>query len=54
MGLEITGTVGVVLLAKERGVLDLIQPALDRLQGLQFRLSADTRRVVLNLAGESA
>jgi len=54
MGLEITGTVGLLLLAKERGVLDLIQPALDRLQGLQFRLSAETRRIVLNLAGESA
>ena len=53
MGLEITGTVGLLLLAKERGVLDLIQPALDRLQGLRFRLSAETRRIVLNLAGET-
>ena len=52
MGLEITGTVGILLLAKERGVLDLIQPALDRLEGLRFRLSAKTRRTVLNLAGE--
>ena len=52
MGLEITGTVGLLLLAKERGVLDLIQPALDRLQGLRFRLSTETRRIVLNLAGE--
>ena len=54
MGLEITGTVGILLLAKERGILDSIQPALTRLQTLQFRLSSETRRTVLNLAGESA
>ena len=54
MGLDITGTVGILLLAKECGIIDLVQPALDRLQGLRFRLSAETRRIVLNLAGEKA
>ena len=54
MGLRITGTVGILLLAKERGIVDSIQPALARLQGLRFRLSAETRRIVLHLAGESA
>ena len=51
-GLEITGTLGILLLAKERGLLDSVQPALDRLQLLQFRLSAATRRAVLDLANE--
>jgi predicted nucleic acid-binding protein len=50
--LEITGTLGILLLAKERGILASIQPVLDRLQALQFRLSAETRRTVLDLAGE--
>jgi predicted nucleic acid-binding protein len=54
MGLEIAGTVGILLLAKERGILDSIQPALARLQALRFRLSAETRRVVLDLAAENA
>ena len=54
MGLEITGTVGILLLAKERGILDSVQPALARLQALRFRLSAETRGIVLNLAGENA
>ena len=54
MGLEITGTVGILLLAKERGILDSVQPALARLQALRFRLSAETRGIVLDLAGENA
>ena len=51
-GLELTGTLGILVLAKERGLIDSIRPALDRLQELQFRLSAATRQMVLNLAGE--
>ena len=52
VGLEVTGTVGVLLVAKERGLLDSVRPALDRLQRLRFRLSATTYRLVLDLAGE--
>lgn len=51
-GLEVTGTLGILVLAKECGLIDSIRPALDRLQELQFRLSAPTRQMVLNLAGE--
>lgn len=50
--LELSGTLGVLLLAKERGLLDAVQPVLDRLQALQFRLDARTRQVVLKLASE--
>ena len=50
--LEVTGTLGILILAKERGLLGSIRPALDRLQALQFRLSAETRQIVLDLAGE--
>ena len=52
VGLKITGTLGILVLAKERGILDSIRPALDRLQALQFHLSAETRQIVLNLASE--
>ena len=52
VGLEVTGTMGILLLAKERGFLDFVRPALDRLQGLRFRFSAATYRQVLDLAGE--
>ncbi len=50
--LEISGTLGVLLLAKERGILDAGRPVLDRLQALRFRLDARTRQSVLELAGE--
>lgn len=50
--LEVTGTLGILILAKERGLLGSIRPALDRLQALRFRLSAATRQTVLDLAGE--
>lgn len=50
--LQISGTLGVLLLAKERGILNAVQPVLDRLQALRFRLDARTRHLVLELASE--
>ena len=52
VGLEITGTLGILLLSKEHGLLGSVQPALDRLVALQFRLDTATRRMVLDLANE--
>ena len=51
--LEITGTLGLLLRAKERGILDAVRPVLDRLQALGFRLNARTRQMVLKRAGET-
>ena len=51
-GLKITGTLGILVLAKERGFLDSVQPVLDCLQALQFRLSTATHQMVLDLANE--
>ena len=53
VGLEVTGTLGILLLAKEHSLLDAVQPVVERLQALRFRLSAATRRKVLELAGEA-
>ena len=50
--LEISGTLGLLLRAKERGILDAIRPVLDRLQALRFRLNPRTRQMVLKRAGE--
>lgn len=51
--LEITGTLGLLLRAKERGILDAVRPVLDRLQELGFRLNARTRQMVLKRASET-
>ena len=51
-GLEITGTLGILVLAKERGVIETVRPILDHLQDLKFRINATTRDIVLDLADE--
>ncbi len=51
--LEITGTLGLLLRAKDRGILDAVGPVLDRLQSLRFRLNDRTRQMVLKRAGET-
>jgi predicted nucleic acid-binding protein len=52
LNLTLTGTLGVLLKAKETGLLPAVAPVLDRLQKLRFRLDAETRQAVLRLAGE--
>jgi hypothetical protein len=53
LGLTITGTLGVLLRAKEAGLVPAITPVVERLERLGFRLAPETRVAVLKLAGES-
>lgn len=39
MGLTVTGTVGILLLARQAGIIDDIRPDLDRLTDSNFRIS---------------
>jgi predicted nucleic acid-binding protein len=50
--LRITGTVGILLIAKERSLVDRIAPELDRLLMFGFRLADPVRMAVLRRAGE--
>jgi predicted nucleic acid-binding protein len=52
LGLSLTGTLGLLLKAKENGRIDLVEPLLDRLEELRFRLDPRTRAHVLSVAGE--
>jgi predicted nucleic acid-binding protein len=47
-----TGTLGVLLKAKQTGHLKAVEPALDHLEALGFYLDAATRSAVLKLAQE--
>jgi predicted nucleic acid-binding protein len=47
-----TGTLGLLLDAKRAGLVSTVEPQLDRLQRLRFRLSAKAREVILRAAGE--
>lgn len=53
LGLSFTGTLGVLLKAKQGGHIPAVQPVLDRLEALRFRLDPVTRAAVLRLAGET-
>jgi hypothetical protein len=50
--LSLTGTLGVLLLAKERGHIDRVAPLLDALEQNAFRMSPSLRAYVLQQAGE--
>jgi uncharacterized protein len=54
IGIRFTGTLGILLKAKEKGLLDTVTPVLDLLEDLQFRLDPQTRKAVLKLAREAS
>jgi uncharacterized protein len=53
LGLRLTGTLGLRLDAKRTGLITRIEPVLDTLESLRFRLARHTLALVLGLAGES-
>lgn len=52
LGLRYTGTLGVLLKAKQVGSVASIRPLVERLEQLGFRLHPATRTSCLDLAGE--
>ncbi|MCA2640677.1 MULTISPECIES: DUF3368 domain-containing protein [unclassified Microcystis] len=52
LGIKLTGTMGILLKAKQNCYLHRIEPILNQLELLNFRLDATTRTSVLKLAGE--
>lgn len=52
LGINLTGTLGILLKAKKQGYLLEIKPILNQLNALNFRLSLSTRNAVLKLAEE--
>ncbi|HAA23954.1 MAG TPA: DUF3368 domain-containing protein [Cytophagales bacterium] len=52
LGVNITGTLGVFLTAKQKGILPAIKPLLDKIDTTNFRLSEELIQRVLHLANE--
>ena len=52
LNLRLTGTLGLLLDARKRRLIEKISPMLDELDRLRFRVSPATRAAVLKLAGE--
>jgi hypothetical protein len=55
LGLDIpvSGTLGILLFAKQKGLIGLIGPVLDHLEAARFRMAPKLRASVLDRAGES-
>jgi predicted nucleic acid-binding protein len=51
-GVKIIGTLGVLLAAKEKGLLELIKPSIEMLQKTPLRISDALFQKALDLAGE--
>jgi len=49
---RLTGTAGVLLRAKEKGLIPVLKPIIDKLLNLNFRLKPDLVKAILELAGE--
>jgi predicted nucleic acid-binding protein len=52
LGIPVTGTVGLLLKAKQAGLITAVLPLLDALDQHQFRISPALRAEALKLAGE--
>ena len=51
-GFRLTGTAGVLLRAKRKGLVPAVKPVLKKLLDLDFRLKPDLVKAILELAGE--
>ncbi len=52
LGLDVTGTVGVIIKAKLNGIIPSIKPFLEKISRTNFRLSADVENQALKEANE--
>ena len=53
-GFRLTGTAGVLLRAKRKGLVPALKPVIEKLLDLDFRLKPDLVKATLELAGEES
>lgn len=53
MGAEVLGTIGLLLRAKRKGMIDAVRPIMDELERAGFHVSQRTRTEALRIAGEA-
>lgn len=52
LGISFTGTIGIVMRAKTKGLISSIKPILEKMKATDFRLSEDIERQALREVGE--
>ena len=53
LGFEITGTLGVLFKAKQKGLIPAVKPYIDKLQTTNFRISPRIVKEMLALSNET-
>jgi len=53
LNLNVTGTIGILILAKENGIIKAVKPYLDKLVDFGFYLSKEHRNIILKKADEA-
>jgi len=53
MGIQITGTLGILVTAKQKGYIKAVKPIIAKIQQTNFRISENLIRVVLEKVNES-
>lgn len=49
LDIKVTGTLGILVKAKEEGIINLVKPYLDTLEKIDFRFSENLKRTILIL-----
>lgn len=52
LGLQIIGTLGIVLRAKEKGIIEVVKPLLEELEEVGFRIGRDLKDKILKKVKE--
>lgn len=52
LGFKITGTLGILFRAKQKGLIQALKPYIDKLQAVDFRISPLIVKELLKLSGE--
>lgn len=52
LNLNYTGTLGVLILAKQRGIITQLKPYFDKIKSTDFRIAADLLQRILEASGE--
>jgi predicted nucleic acid-binding protein len=53
LNLRITGTMGIIVSAKRKGILPSVKPIIEKIKSSNFRISPELEAEVLRLAGEA-
>jgi predicted nucleic acid-binding protein len=52
LGIQITGSLGIIIAAKEKGIIQSVKPTINKIKETNFRLSDDLLNRILRLANE--